>query len=1292
MEIQRLQEAAQELLNRFLEGDDDAVLDPSALELARELEALSGTDPAAALTAGHLAYFRYFANEDILDVTDLDLALTLFAEIPHQQLPSNIGEMFATGVNEDLEAALPGAPCHPSQLVTAAVRLRDELKDDHSKDDCVLLCLAVGLTRLAFEYSPVGSELAGRVLYINAEAVLRVVGVGVDRARELIRDIVAALRQAGETAGLDDDARTEIREFLGRALLMLASIEPDSVVLAEAGSLLEADLSSPVAAATWLRDYYVSNRRINGFDYMYAAYARGAASLYRKSGLDLPDGFLDVPPPPTFREIIGPDVHIAGSEPTEIPSERGRPLRVASSNMDELVGQHFEAELAKLPRRDRGGRAALMAELADHYRHRFRDRRQRSFLDEAFALAQRAVRLCPRRDARRPDVVLALYRCLLIRYSLDGRRADLDAAIDRLREMLTFRSGVTPETQSRCSADLASCLMVRYAFSDDVKDVREAYAAAKDGVLGAPTGSDTGLLACGVLGAVLMTAYQAGFPDADLDAAVTLLREGAELPGADENRPTVLNNLSRALVVRYLGGGDIGDLDDAIDAARSAWSVATEWLRFHETYEALGDALQLRYLEQGSLSDLDDSIQLAREALEGLPEGHSQTPLYQADLAKRLAGRVQRVASPEGLAEPIRLARTAVAAADGPLITGYARDALAAVLATPTGTPIEISHLREAAALYRQLSPTTRGRLALARIIRELIRYGEDDRTELSREAEKVLRAALRDSADVSQFQLELGEVLYERALTDADQFALQEASGLFRAVALDPGSPPPRRVTAARLWGEVLGELGSWPDAVAAYALAIDLLPQIAPRTLARIDQEKVLSDAADLASDACAAAIRAGTPVEGIRLFEAGRGILWSQFMETSDDLGELSSVAPELAERLARLREELAAPEVAVGPVADTAGRLADRRRAVALALTDLLAEIRDVLPDFGTPSRRPALHPGVDGIVVLVIASTHGGHAILLHPDDNFEVLDLPDLSKEAARRAGDRITQALLALQGPATTVHARQQADADILAALDWLAATATRPVIDRLGEGVVRVFWVAAGAVTALPLHAAGDALARARSSYGTTLQALYDTTRHAAPEQPRMLVVAMPETPGAPSLPGVAAETALLRERYEPVELIEVNATRAAVLAALAQCDIVHFACHTALVPEHPGATRFLLHDHRSDPLTVLEVAGLNLPDAYLAFLSSCTTVLSGRGLADEAVHLAESFRHAGFTHVVGSLWPIADRAALAMAARFYASRDEPAEAVRAAALALSQDSPKTPSLWACLVHLGP
>jgi tetratricopeptide (TPR) repeat protein len=1290
MEFQRLLEAAQEVLTRFLEGHATAVLDPAALDLARQLEALSETDPAAALAAGYLAYFRYLANEDILDVTDLDAALTLFAELPHQQLPDIIGEMFATSVRDDLEAAVPGTPCHPGQLVTSAVRIRDQLKEDHSEEDYVLLRLAAGLTRLAFEYSPPDSRLAVAALDINAEAILRVVGV--NREPELIPDIVAALRRADETAGLDEDDRTEVREFLGRALLMLAAVEPDPVVLAEAGSLLEADLSDPVTAATWLRDYYVSNSRIDGFDYTYAAYAMGAASLYRKSGLDLPEDFLDVPPPPTLQEIFGPDVHIVGSEITEIPSGRAEPLRVASVNIGEAIGEQIEAELARLPRRDRGGRAALTAELADHYRRRFLDRKHRPFLDKACALAQRAAQMCPRRDVRRPDVVLALYQCLLIRYDLDGRRADLDAVIDRLRELLAFRSGVAPESRSRYSADLASCLMVRYAFTADVKEIREAYSAAEDGIRRSPKGSDTGILARGVLGAVTLTAYQAGLQGADLDAAVTLLREGAELPEADENRPTVLNNLSAALVVRYLGGSDIGDLDDAIDAARSAWSVAKHWFRFHETYQKLGDALQLRYLEQGALSDLDGSIQLAREALDGLPEGHSLAPVYQADLAKRLAERVQRVASPEGLAEPIRLARTSLAAADGPLITGHARDALAAVLATPTGASDDVPRLREAAALYRQLSPTIHTRLALARVMRELIRYGADDRAELLQEAEKSLQAALPTTTDEPELQLELGEVLYERALTDRNQFTLREASRFFRAVALEPGSPPLRRVTAARLWGETLGELGNWPDAMAAYELAIKLLPQIAPRTLARIDQEKALSGTADLASDACAAAIRAGAPVEGIRLFEAGRGILWSQLLETSDDLGELSSVAPELAERFARMREELAAPETALGPVADTAGRLADRRRALALALSDLIADIRGVLPDFGTPSRRPALHPRVDGTVVLVIASTHGGHAILLHPGDNLEVLDLPDLSKDAARHAGDRITRALLALQGPATTVHARQHADADILAALDWLAATATLPVLDRLGEGVVRVYWVAGGAMATLPLHAAGDALVRARSSYGTTLQALHDTRQCAAPEQPGMLVVAMPETPGAPPLPGVAAEAALLRERYEPVELIGADATRAAVLAGLAECNIVHFACHTALAPEHPGATRFLLHDHRSDPLTVLEVAGLDLPEAHLAFLSSCTTVLGGHGLPDEAVHLAESFRRAGFTHVVGSLWPIADRAALAMAARFYASRNEPAEAVRAAALALSQDSPKSPSLWACLVHLGP
>jgi CHAT domain-containing protein len=339
------------------------------------------------------------------------------------------------------------------------------------------------------------------------------------------------------------------------------------------------------------------------------------------------------------------------------------------------------------------------------------------------------------------------------------------------------------------------------------------------------------------------------------------------------------------------------------------------------------------------------------------------------------------------------------------------------------------------------------------------------------------------------------------------------------------------------------------------------------------------------------------------------------------------------------------------------------------------------------------------PAMPGSIVLLAPSVHGTHALLLSPGDRIDPLSLPDATVEAAAAAVGCVRAALLALQDPATVLGAQVRAEAEIGAVLDWLWRAVTRPVLDQLddiapGTGPRRVWWVPAGPLAALPIHAAGDGLTRACSSYSPTLQALRGGPA-AAPQAPtRMLIVAMPQTPGAAPLPGARAEADLLRPGRHPVELAGAAATREAVLRALATCEIAHFACHSTLDPERPGAARLLLHDHAERPLTLLDVARLRLPRARLAYLSSCATMLSGEGLADEAVHLAAAFRHAGFAGVVGTLWPVDDRnAALPMARDFYAQLDEagPAEALRRAAADLAAARPHHPSLWAGHVHVG-
>jgi CHAT domain-containing protein len=155
--------------------------------------------------------------------------------------------------------------------------------------------------------------------------------------------------------------------------------------------------------------------------------------------------------------------------------------------------------------------------------------------------------------------------------------------------------------------------------------------------------------------------------------------------------------------------------------------------------------------------------------------------------------------------------------------------------------------------------------------------------------------------------------------------------------------------------------------------------------------------------------------------------------------------------------------------------------------------------------------------------------------------------------------------------------------------------------------------------------------------------------------------------------------------------------RATRDAVLHALPRHRIAHFACHAVTDPRFPALNRLLLQDHLTAPLTAIELSTLNAPRAELAYLSACETAKSNEALIDEAVHIATAFQLAGYRHIIGTLWPVADNAAGRIADDFYTglapslNADDTARALHRAVCGLRADEPQAPSRWASHIHLG-
>lgn len=298
-----------------------------------------------------------------------------------------------------------------------------------------------------------------------------------------------------------------------------------------------------------------------------------------------------------------------------------------------------------------------------------------------------------------------------------------------------------------------------------------------------------------------------------------------------------------------------------------------------------------------------------------------------------------------------------------------------------------------------------------------------------------------------------------------------------------------------------------------------------------------------------------------------------------------------------------------------------------------------------------------------------------------------------------------------------------------------WLWDQIAGPVLDTVGitgppeagRPWPRLWWCPTGLLSLLPLHAAGhhtpqgrqrheSVLDRVVPSYTPTLRALLeargnaprppvgwgatDTSAESAPASPsgeRMLIVALPDTPGQVPLPNVDREcrllTSLFGDRHTVLE--GPAATWAAVREHLPRHGWVHFSCHGDQDLADPSRGGILLHDRL---LTIAEISEGRYHGDF-AFLSACKTATGGVTLPDEAITLAAALHYTGYRHVIGTLWSIHDETAATVAEAVYtgltsAGTFEPAGAARALHTAIRglRDAGKPLSQWTPFIHAGP
>jgi tetratricopeptide (TPR) repeat protein len=940
-----------------------------------------------------------------------------------------------------------------------------------------------------------------------------------------------------------------------------------------------------------------------------------------------------------------------------------------------------------------GPRRLCQTGLANALETRYARRFHGEDIDEAITLRQAALDATPHghRDFR--PYTSHLEHALRLRSVVTGIPVDLPE-----REL--SRAELGAEYRTYLPGSVAA--LRRFEDGQHREDLDLAIRLARRGLVAARAVDVAGYVA-GVItfGRALTTRYAAAGDLSDLDTAIELWRAVADIVGkksieigAEISRPMVLTTLAETCTTAFQHTGSIRFLEDAEKFAREAEESHPAEAPDHFRYQYnLGIALKMLANESESDTHYAESLRLLRAANDGCPSTDPKKPHYVSMLAGFVAERPEQ----GDLAEAVQLARAAVA------------------LAEPNHPEL----------------PTCLARLGTALAARFEHADGNADAGDLD-EAARCLRTA----ADSTQGQVRHDHLsnLARCEVVRYDKFgnepARRSAVDLLRTVAEWPAGRPTRRLDAAREWGYLEAVAGRWAEATAAYETAMQLLGQTAPGTLAARDQERVLAAGFGLASDAAASCLELGDPARAIELLEQGRGIMLGRAIDARSDLTQLLARNAGLAERFDRLRTVLDAMTTAP---ADPGRELFDRAmrllppdlagafeaghdaprpggfgwRERLLAERDaLLAEIR-AIPGFErfllAPEAAELVQAAADGPIVIVNITRFRSDAIILDPGFGGAGIDrvpLPGVTPESVQAAFD----------GDPDLAE-----DEQVREFLVWVWDNIARKVLDRLRltgtEPPPRLWWCPTGPVAFVPLHAAGRhdqpgeaVLDRATSSYIPTVRTLIHARAQAAgrhADRGHVLIVSMPETPGEADLPGAASEAAALRDLagYSAVALNGRDATHDSVLQALRQAHWAHFACHAVAEVGAPSASRLILHDHESHPLTVRDIsAGLRSDSAGLALLSACESADSGGiAMADEAISLASTFQLAGFPHVIASLWPVPDAAALRVVRYFYAALAGDLDPGRApAALHEAVRRYRTgrenhPLLWSPFIHSG-
>ncbi|CAE6507500.1 unnamed protein product [Rhizoctonia solani] len=875
-------------------------------------------------------------------------------------------------------------------------------------------------------------------------------------------------------------------------------------------------------------------------------------------------------------------------------------------------------------------------------------------LKKALEYQSRALDLTPSDHPDLPHRLAYLGISYSDRFERLGDPGDIQKAIEAQSRAVTFTPSDNP-ILPQYLARLSESLINRYNHLDVLDDLERAIEFQSRAVALTPDGHPYFSSRLASLGGAHCDRFERLGEIGDLEKAIKYQSRALVLtPDDHPHLSGRLNNLGVAHINRFERLGELGDLEKVIEyQSRVVKSTPDGHPQLAKRLTVLGRAYGSRFSCLDELGDLEKAIECNTGALVLTPDGHPDLPNWLHNLGLSHADRFERLGEQPDFEKAIECM-------------------CCALILTPDGHPS---------------LPHTHFSLARLRL---------------------------------------------EQSLRIGNPSDLQDALDSFRMASQSLTGSPRDKFIYASDWADLASE-NSALNPIEAFQTAIDIIPQFIWLGATTNQRYHDLEQVQNLAIRAAAAAILASEYKMALEWLEHGRCVVWNQSLMLRSPLDQLHASHPALATRLQAVADQLhyAGSESRESQALDsgslTPEQVGQQHRRLAQEYEDLVSRARTLpgFEDFLQPIKANRLvQAAQNGPIVVINCHEDRCDALAILPgQDNIDHIRLPNFTGKKAQCIRLEIERSVRARESKERGSERRPLLEQSYDSASDFekilkvLWYDIVEPVLDFLkcmnnvsssSEDLPHITWCPTGALSFLPLHAAGDyALPNSRifdyviSSYTPTISALLTTTPHSLTHDSRILAAGQANTPGHSSLPGTTRELMRVQThtqgKVQYMQLMGDQATTAAVLDAMEQHDWVHLACHAHQNVDNPTKSGFFLHD---DTLDLAAINRRSFKNKGLAYLSACQTATGDERLPDEAVHLASGMLMAGYSSVIATMWSVRDEDAPFVADRVYGQllRDgkigngEAGRALHNAVAELREEvGEKAFERWVPYIHIG-